>query len=213
MCVEVGVCVTLILASLFFLCPDYSCDDCVLNKLSEERWSGGQRQEQRQILNIRTAPRLSIVTAIFKIITLIYSTKWGKLGTSGIKVTLSWLHSSIYVKGIVHPKTNIFSGCPWCRWVCLFNRTDLEKFSITPLAQQWILLNERVPSKWEFKQLIKKKITSCEKWKWKAIPCCPLTSKLFITVFKLFSIVTLLSWFRWDNFITGESNMDRGLVF
>ncbi len=34
-------------------------------------------------------------------------------------------------------------------------RTDLEKISITSLAQQWILCSEWVPSEWESKQLIK----------------------------------------------------------
>ncbi len=47
------------------------------------------------------------------------------------------------------------SGCPRCRWVCLFIWTDLEKCSITSLAHQWILCSEWVPSEWESKQLIK----------------------------------------------------------
>ncbi len=33
--------------------------------------------------------------------------------------------------------------------------TDLEKISITSLAQQWILCSEWVPSEWESKHLIK----------------------------------------------------------
>ncbi len=33
--------------------------------------------------------------------------------------------------------------------------SDLEKFSIPSLAQQWILCSEWVPSEWESKQLIK----------------------------------------------------------
>ncbi len=32
---------------------------------------------------------------------------------------------------------------------------DLEKFSITSLAYQWIFCSEWVPSEWEFKQLTK----------------------------------------------------------
>ncbi len=36
------------------------------------------------------------------------------------------------------------SGYPRCRWVCLFIRTDLEKFSITSLAHQLILFSEWV---------------------------------------------------------------------
>ncbi len=36
-----------------------------------------------------------------------------------------------------------------------FIRRDLEKFSITSLAYQWILCSEWVPSEWESKQLIK----------------------------------------------------------
>jgi len=35
---------------------------------------------------------------------------------------------------------------PRCRLVCFFIGTDLEKFSITSLAQQWILCREWVPS-------------------------------------------------------------------
>ncbi len=38
------------------------------------------------------------------------------------------------------------SGHPRCRWVCFFIRTDLEKFSITSLAHQWILCSEWVLS-------------------------------------------------------------------
>ncbi len=46
---------------------------------------------------------------------------------------------------------------PWkrCRWVCFFIRTDLNNFSITSIAHQWILCSEWVPSEWESKQLIK----------------------------------------------------------
>ncbi len=33
--------------------------------------------------------------------------------------------------------------------------SDLEKFSITSLAHQWMLCSEWVPSEWESKQLIK----------------------------------------------------------
>ncbi len=46
------------------------------------------------------------------------------------------------------------SGHPRCRWVCFFIRTDLEKFSITSIAHQWIHCNEWVPSEWESKQQI-----------------------------------------------------------
>ncbi len=47
------------------------------------------------------------------------------------------------------------SGHPICRWVCFFIRTDLNKFIITPIAHQWILCSEWVPSEWESKQMIK----------------------------------------------------------
>ncbi len=47
------------------------------------------------------------------------------------------------------------SGHPRCRWVCFFMGIDLEKFSITSLAHQWIVCSEWVPSEWESKQLIK----------------------------------------------------------
>ncbi len=46
-------------------------------------------------------------------------------------------------------------GHPACRWVCFFMGIDLDKFSITSLAHQWILCSEWVPSEWESKQLIK----------------------------------------------------------
>ncbi len=46
------------------------------------------------------------------------------------------------------------SGHPRC-FFSFFNRTDLEKCSITSLAHQWILCSEWVPSEWESKQLIK----------------------------------------------------------
>ncbi len=42
-----------------------------------------------------------------------------------------------------------------CRWDCFFIRTNLETFSITLLAHQWILCSEWVPSECESKQLIK----------------------------------------------------------
>ncbi len=38
------------------------------------------------------------------------------------------------------------SGHPRCRWVCIFIVSDLEKFSITSLAHQWIPCGEWVPS-------------------------------------------------------------------
>ncbi len=41
---------------------------------------------------------------------------------------------------------------PRCRGVCWM---DLEKFNIAPLAHQWILCSEWVPSEWESKLLIK----------------------------------------------------------
>ncbi len=47
------------------------------------------------------------------------------------------------------------SGHPRCRWVCFFMGTDLDKFCIAPLAHQWILFSEWVPSEWESKQLKK----------------------------------------------------------
>ncbi len=64
-----------------------------------------------------------------------------------------------WIKGIVHPGIvlNIYwsSSHPRFGWVCLFFATDLEKFCITSLTQQWILWSEWVPSEWESKQLIK----------------------------------------------------------
>uniref|UniRef100_A0A8C1ILD8 Rab GTPase-activating protein 1 n=1 Tax=Cyprinus carpio TaxID=7962 RepID=A0A8C1ILD8_CYPCA len=42
-----------------------------------------------------------------------------------------------------------------CRRVCFFIRTDLEKFSIASLVQQWMHCSEWVPSEQESKQLIK----------------------------------------------------------
>ncbi len=47
-------------------------------------------------------------------------------------------------------KTYSPSGHPRFRWVCFFTSTDLEKWSSTSLAHQWILCSEWVPSEWEF---------------------------------------------------------------
>ncbi len=49
----------------------------------------------------------------------------------------------------------VSSGHPRPRCVCVFIRTDLEKFSITSLDHQCIHCSEWVPSEWESKQLIK----------------------------------------------------------
>ncbi len=53
-------------------------------------------------------------------------------------------------KGMVHPKIQMYSssGHPVCRWDCFFIGTDLEQFSITLLAHQWILCSEWVPDCW-----------------------------------------------------------------
>ncbi len=58
--------------------------------------------------------------------------------------------------GLQEVKIYSSSGRPVCRWVCFFMGTDLEKFSITSLAHQWILYSEWVPSEWESKELILK---------------------------------------------------------
>ncbi len=73
-----------------------------------------------------------------------------------VKSVLSYTYA-LHVKGIVHPKKKMYlsSDNPGCRWVCSFVGTDLEKFSITSLAHQWILCSEWVPSELESKQLIK----------------------------------------------------------
>ncbi len=81
--------------------------------------------------------------------------------------------------------------------VCFFIWTDLEKFSITSLAHQWILCSEWVPSEWESKQLIKHhnnpqvihttpvhQLTSCE-----------VKSYVFV---RNKSINTFLSLKKWD---------------
>ncbi len=65
-----------------------------------------------------------------------------------------------WVKGIVHPWMKIrilkFTHPLAIQDVDEFvSSTDLEKFSIPSLAQQWILCSEWVPSEWESKQLIK----------------------------------------------------------
>ncbi len=93
-------------------------------------------------------------------------------------VSVLWKHW----KGVLYrnssPKNenalNIYplSGHLGCRWVCFFTGTDLEKYSMTSLAHQWILCSEWVPSEWESKQLIKTsqvihttpvhQLTSCE---------------------------------------------------
>ncbi len=61
----------------------------------------------------------------------------------------------LYIYIYIYNKMYSTSGHLRCRWVCFFIKTDLEKFSITSLAHQWILCSEWVPSKWESKQLIK----------------------------------------------------------
>ncbi len=61
-------------------------------------------------------------------------------------------------EGIAQPKIRLAenTGHPRCRWVCFYNRTDLEKLSISSLARrQWIFCNEWLPSECESKQLIK----------------------------------------------------------
>ncbi len=70
------------------------------------------------------------------------------------------------IKGIVHPKMKIHWKCTRpqaiydkyvSRQVCFFIRTNLQKFSITSLAHQWILCGEWVLSETdsESKKLIK----------------------------------------------------------
>ncbi len=77
----------------------------------------------------------------------------------------------------IKPKNNIFwkSTHPQVmnKMSLFFMGTDLETFSITLLAHQWILCSEWVPSDWESKQLIKN-ITcnphnSVYQLKWKAV--------------------------------------------
>ncbi len=71
-----------------------------------------------------------------------------------------WTLSHIDFKWTVHPKMKIcwrFTHPQAIKDVDSFFsiRTDLEKFSITSLAHQWILCSEWVPSEWESKKLIK----------------------------------------------------------
>ncbi len=62
-------------------------------------------------------------------------------------------------KGIVHPKWKFAEKVTYSQAMqdvdAFFPliETDLEKFSITSLAHQWILCSEWVPSEWESKQL------------------------------------------------------------
>ncbi len=64
-----------------------------------------------------------------------------------------WLKKSGLLKGIVGPKIKIcwqftLPQAIQCWRVCLLIRKDLEKFSITSLAHQWIHCSEWVPSEW-----------------------------------------------------------------
>ncbi len=65
-----------------------------------------------------------------------------------------------------------------CRWVCFFMGTDLEKFSITSLAHQWMLCSEWVPSEWESKQLIN--ITIIHTTPVHQLTYCKAKSSLFV---------------------------------
>ncbi len=71
-----------------------------------------------------------------------------------VYMSLSYLtlHGFLYLqlKEMVHPKMKLFWKCAHSQAfknaVCFFIRTDLEKFSITWHARQWILCSEWVPS-------------------------------------------------------------------
>ncbi len=80
--------------------------------------------------------------------------------TTTISDFLNRVYCIIYttqIKGTVHPKMKLFWKCthplghPKRKWVCFFIGTDLEKFSITSLAQQWILCSEWVLHKFVIK--------------------------------------------------------------
>ncbi len=65
-----------------------------------------------------------------------------------------WINNPF--QGIVDfPKMWSPPGHLRCKWVSFFIGTDLKKFGITWLAQQWMLCSEWVPSESESKQLIK----------------------------------------------------------
>ncbi len=65
---------------------------------------------------------------------------------------LKWVPARDCREGTFHPKNeNVLkmystSGHLICRWVCFFMRTNMEKYSSTSLAHQWILCMEWVPS-------------------------------------------------------------------
>ncbi len=83
---------------------------------------------------------------------------WGSNLAINKMPNIRWCsRSQCNIDGIVHPKMKLHStsGHQRFRWVCFFMRTDLEKYSITSLAHQWMLCSEWVPSEWESKQLIK----------------------------------------------------------
>ncbi len=69
------------------------------------------------------------------------------------------LQVNFTIKGIIHAKTKISWKCTHPQAIQdvdeFISSSDLEKCSITSLAQQWILCSEWVPSEWESKQLIK----------------------------------------------------------
>ncbi len=66
----------------------------------------------------------------------------------------------MFIEGIVQPKVKKLLNINYPQAIQDVDDfsawTDLEKFSITSLAHQWILCSEWVPSEWETKQLIKK---------------------------------------------------------
>ncbi len=79
---------------------------------------------------------------------------WGLLPLSFLCTCQSYLtlHGFLYLqlKEMIHPKMKLFWKCAHSQAfknaVCFFIRTDLEKFSITWHARQWILCSEWVPS-------------------------------------------------------------------
>ncbi len=100
---------------------------------------------------------LSNVTAqLFSTTTIIKKKFWGNIHIWSTNAA-GW--HTLNLKGTVHPKLKIDWNCMHSRVIQdvdnFVSSSDLEKCSISSLAQQRILCSEWVPSEWESKQLIK----------------------------------------------------------
>ncbi len=100
------------------------------------------------------------------------------------------------------------SGHTWCRWVFFFMGTDFEKFSMTSLAHQWIIIHMQVhnpdpvkyPSSVVFSHHNPPTYLFRIIWDW-------------FYLWKVLDLCIFLSWFRKDDLFTVESNVMEDLYF